>query len=249
MPADGDVSILPRHIAIIMDGNGRWARRRALPRHAGHRAGVTAVRKIIEACAKRGVEVLTLFAFSSENWRRPHNEVGLLMELFMKALQSEIESLHANKVRLRFVGDLTGFAAELVAQMRDAEALTGANTGLILVVAVGYGGRWDIVQAARGLAEDVRDGKLAASSIDEAAFAGRLSVGDLPEPDLFIRTAGEHRISNFLLWSLAYTELHFTDTLWPDFDAEALDIAIADFSGRQRRFGRTPEQMEQPDRA
>lgn len=245
----GDVSILPRHIAIIMDGNGRWARRRALPRHAGHRAGVAAVRKITEECTRRGIEVLTLFAFSSENWRRPRSEVGLLMDLFMKSLQTEIESLHANKVRLRFVGDLEGFVPALVTQIHDAEALTRTNTGLTLVIAVGYGGRWDIVQAARSLAEDVAAGVIRPDDIDEAGFAGRLSIGDLPEPDLFIRTAGEHRISNFLLWSLAYTELHFTDTLWPDFDAEALDAAIADFSSRQRRFGRTPEQLEQPGSA
>lgn len=245
----GDVSILPRHIAIIMDGNGRWARRRALPRHAGHRAGVAAVRKITEECTRRGIEVLTLFAFSSENWRRPRSEVGLLMDLFMKSLQTEIESLHANKVRLRFVGDLEGFVPALVTQIHDAEALTRTNTGLTLVIAVGYGGRWDIVQAARSLAEDVAAGVIRPDDIDEAGLAGRLSIGDLPEPDLFIRTAGEHRISNFLLWSLAYTELHFTDTLWPDFDAEALDAAIADFSSRQRRFGRTPEQLEQPGSA
>jgi len=235
---------LPRHVAIIMDGNGRWAQRRQMPRHAGHRAGVGSVRTAVEECARRGIEVLTLFAFSSENWRRPQQEVGLLMDLFMTALRREAKRLRRNGVRLRVIGDRGAFPPKLQQQIAEAERLTAEGDGLILQVAANYGGRWDIAQAARRLAEQVQAGTLAPAAIDEALLASRLSCADLPDPDLFIRTGGEQRLSNFLLWQSAYAELYFTDTLWPDFDAESLAQALADFAGRQRRFGRTGEQVQ-----
>ena len=238
----GDV---PRHIAIIMDGNGRWARGKHLPRHAGHREGVKAVRRVVEACKLKGVEALTLFAFSSENWRRPQQEVGLLMELFLHTLKKEVNRLHRNGVQLRFIGERSAFPAKLQALMSAAEQQTAHNADLTLTVAANYGGRWDISQAARKLAQRVVDGELAPAEVDEDKLAAELSLADLPEPDLFIRTGGEQRISNYLLWQLAYTELYFTDTLWPDFDAQAFDTALRSFSGRQRRFGRTGEQVEQ----
>lgn len=228
-----EFSSVPRHIAIIMDGNGRWAKHRLLPRPAGHRAGLTAARQVIEACVKLGVAGLTLFAFSSENWQRPQPEVGSLMGLFMSALDSEVAELHANKVRIRFIGARQTFAAALQQGMQKAEHLTAANDGLCLNIAAGYGGRWDILQAARDFA---------AQPGGESEFGRQLALGDQPDPDLFIRTGGEQRISNFLLWNLAYTELYFTDTLWPDFDAAALDAALYWYAQRQRRFGRTPEQ-------
>ncbi len=238
----GDV---PRHIAIIMDGNGRWARKRHLPRHAGHREGVKAVRRVVEACKLKGVEALTLFAFSSENWRRPQQEVGLLMELFLHTLKKEVNRLDRNGVRLRFIGERSAFPAKLQDLMAAAEAQTAANQELTLTVAANYGGRWDIGQACRHLAARVAAGELQATDIDEDALAAELSLADLPEPDLFVRTGGEQRISNYLLWQLAYTELYFTDTLWPDFDAQAFEVALQSFSSRQRRFGRTGEQVEQ----
>ena len=238
----GDV---PRHVAIIMDGNGRWARRRHLPRHAGHREGVKAVRRVVEACKVKGIEALTLFAFSSENWRRPQQEVGLLMELFLHTLKKEVTRLDRNDVRLRFIGDRSAFPAKLQVLMNAAETQTAGNKDLNLTVAANYGGRWDIAQASRRLAERVAAGELQAADIDEDTLAGHLSLADLPEPDLFIRTGGEQRISNYLLWQLAYTELYFTDTLWPEFDAVAFDAALQSFSSRQRRFGRTGEQVEQ----
>lgn len=215
-----------------------------MPRHAGHRSGLKAARGIIEACGERRVEALTLFAFSSENWRRPAAEVGRLMELFLNALNDEVGELHAKQVRLRFIGDPSHFAAELRERMQAAERLTVDNAGLRLQIAVGYGGRADIVQAARKLIRRARSGELQADALDEAMFARELSLAGMPEPDLFIRTGGEKRISNFLLWNLAYTELYFTDTLWPDFDATALQQAIDWFGERRRRFGRTPEQVE-----
>ncbi|MDX1608648.1 MAG: polyprenyl diphosphate synthase [Halofilum sp. (in: g-proteobacteria)] len=239
----------PRHIAVIMDGNGRWARRRYMPRTEGHRAGVRAARRIVQACGERGIGALTLFAFSSENWKRPESEVGVLMDLFLRALRGEVDRLRDNGVRLRFVGDRGGFSEALQQEMATAEAATAGNDRLQLAIAIGYGGRWDIVQAARGLAEEVAAGRLAPGDIGEAAFAERLSLADLPEPDLFIRTGGEHRISNYLLWQLAYTELWFTDVLWPDFDEATLDEAIAYYRGRQRRFGRIAEQADQADHA
>ncbi|MHB1077583.1 polyprenyl diphosphate synthase [Thiobacillus sp.] len=235
-PAGTDV---PRHIAIIMDGNGRWAKRRLMPRVAGHRKGVEALRGVIRACAERGVSHLTVFAFSSENWRRPQEEVTLLMELFMRALENEVARLHENGIRFRVIGDLTGFSERIQTLIRDAEALTRDNTRLTFTVAANYGGRWDIVQAMKKLMAS----GMSPDEVDEAALAQKLSIADMPEPDLFIRTGGEQRISNFLLWQLAYTELYFTDALWPDFDPAALDEAIASYRTRERRFGRTSEQV------
>ena len=239
---------VPRHVAIIMDGNGRWAKRRLLPRVAGHRKGVEALRGVIRACAERGISHLTVFAFSSENWRRPQEEVTLLMELFMRALESEVAKLHENGIRFRVIGDLGGFSARIQSLIRDAEALTRGNTRLTFTVAANYGGRWDVVQAVRAL---IAEGAQAAD-IDEATLAKRLAMAGEPDPDLFIRTGGEQRISNFLLWQLAYAELYFTDALWPDFDAAALDAAIVSYRRRERRFGRTSEQVQsagEPTRA
>jgi undecaprenyl diphosphate synthase len=238
-------STIPRHVVIVMDGNGRWARQRNKPRAAGHQAGVTALRTAVEHSAVRGISILTVFAFSSENWRRPGREVQLLLELFMQSLQQEAERLHAHQVRLQFIGDCTRFPVELRRAIDEAERLTAANTGLRLVVAANYGGRWDITQAARRLATAALAGKLAVESIDEAAIRDKLCLGGLPEPDLFIRTAGEQRLSNFLLWQLAYTELYFTDCLWPDFSPVEMDTALEWYASRQRRFGRVTEQIQQ----
>jgi undecaprenyl diphosphate synthase len=235
---------IPKHIAIVMDGNGRWAEARGLPRHAGHKEGVRPVRLCIEECARRGVGALTLFAFSSENWQRPTIEVSGLMQLFLDAMDREVEELHKNKVRLRFIGDRTTLSVKLQARMAATEELTAGNPGLKLQVAVSYGGRWDIVQAARKLAAAVASGSLKADQIDEARFARELALGDVPDPDLFIRTGGDFRISNFLLWNLAYTEIHVSETLWPDFDVAALDAAFAAFAARERRFGLTRQQLE-----
>ena len=235
-PASTDV---PQHIAIIMDGNGRWAKRRLMPRVAGHRKGVEALRGVIRACAERGVSHLTVFAFSSENWRRPQEEVTLLMELFLRALENEVARLHENEIRFCVIGDLSGFSERIQTLIRDAEMLTRNNTRLTFTVAANYGGRWDIVQAMKKL---IAAG-VTAEEVNEATLVQQLSMPDAPEPDLFIRTGGEQRISNFLLWQLAYTELYFTDALWPDFDAKALDQAIASYRARERRFGRTSEQV------
>jgi undecaprenyl diphosphate synthase len=229
---------VPRHIAVIMDGNGRWAEQRSLPRAAGHRAGTKAVRTTIEESVRHGVGALTLFAFSSENWQRPAGEVGLLMQLFLESLDREVAELDANGVRIRFIGDRTRLAPALTERMAAAEARTAANGKLDLVVAVAYGGRWDIAQAARRLAAEAVEGRRRAQEIDEDVLAACLATAGRPAPDLFIRTGGERRISNFLLWDLAYTELWFTDTLWPDFDAGCFAAALADFGGRERRFGR-----------
>ena len=234
---------LPRHVAIVMDGNGRWARKRLLPRHAGHRAGAESVRKVVETCGRRGVEVLTLFAFSSENWKRPKEEVGVLMELFLRTLEKEKDRLHKNNVRVRVIGERTRLNSTLQERIAAAEAQTASNTGLTLVVAASYGGRWDIAQAARRLAKDVRDGRMDVEAIDENAFDQYVCLSDLPTPDLFIRTGGEHRISNFLLWQLAYSELYFTETLWPDFGESEFQRALDAFAGRQRRFGLTGDQV------
>lgn len=231
-------ALVPRHVAVIMDGNGRWAEQRSLPRAAGHRAGTKAVRMTIEESLRHGVGALTLFAFSSENWQRPAGEVGLLMQLFLESLDREVAELDANGVRLRFIGERGRLAPALTERMAAAEALTADNAQLDLVVAVAYGGRWDIAQAARRLAIETAEGRRRAADIDEAALAAGLATAGRPAPDLFIRTGGEHRISNFLLWDLAYTELWFTDTLWPDFDAAGFGAALADFGGRERRFGR-----------
>jgi undecaprenyl diphosphate synthase len=232
----------PKHIAVIMDGNGRWAEARGLPRHAGHKDGIRPVRMCIEECARRGVGALTLFAFSSENWRRPAEEVTSLMGLFLDAIDREVAELHGNRVRLRFIGDRKQLSVKLQARMAASEELTANNTGLKLQVAVSYGGRWDIVQAARRLAAEVAAGTLRVEQIDEARLGAALELGDVPDPDLFIRTGGEHRISNFLLWNLAYTELYVTEALWPDFDVPQLEQALAAFGGRERRFGLTREQ-------
>ncbi len=234
----------PRHIAIIMDGNGRWARRRLMPRVAGHRAGVGSVRSVVRACGQQGVEVLTLFAFSSENWRRPREEVGALMELFISALQREARELDRNNVRLHIVGERSALPERLQQQITVAEETTAGNTGLTLLIAANYGGRWDIAEAARRLARQVEAGTLSVDAVDESLLAGQMALNQWPDPDLFIRTGGERRISNFLIWQLAYAELYFTDTLWPDFDGQALGQAIEWFGGRQRRFGRTGEQVE-----
>ncbi len=238
-------AFLPRHVAIIMDGNGRWAKKRFLPRIAGHRAGVEAVRNMVQACGQRGIEVLTLFAFSSENWRRPPSEVGLLMDLFMTALERETKRLHENNVRLKVIGERSAFSVKLQEKIIAAEQRTAGNTGLTLVVAANYGGRWDIAQAARAVAHKVETGQLHASQVTEEILEQHLALHGLPDPDLFIRTGGEERISNFLLWQLAYTEFYFTETLWPDFDGRIFEDALASFSKRQRRFGRTSEQVEQ----
>ncbi|HTO20744.1 MAG TPA: polyprenyl diphosphate synthase [Pseudomonas sp.] len=233
---------VPRHVAIIMDGNNRWAKKRLLPGVAGHKAGVDAVRAVIEVCVESGVEVLTLFAFSSENWQRPAEEVGALMELFLGALRREARKLSQNGIRLRIIGDRSRFHPELQAAMAEAEALTSEGR-FLLQVAANYGGQWDITQAARQLAERVQAGQLQVEQIDASMLEGCLSTAGQPLPDLCIRTGGEHRISNFLLWQLAYSELYFSDLYWPDFKHEAMRKALANFATRQRRFGKTGDQV------
>ncbi|MCX7960449.1 MAG: polyprenyl diphosphate synthase [Burkholderiales bacterium] len=235
---------VPRHVAIIMDGNGRWARERRLPRFAGHRRGIEAVRTVVRACAERGVAYLTLFAFSSENWRRPPDEVALLMQLFLAALENEVAKLHRNGIRLKVIGDRSAFAPRIQRLIAEGEALTAANRGLTLTIAANYGGRWDILQALGRLAA-ADPAAVARGAVREEDLAPYLSTAYAPEPDLLIRTGGEQRISNFLLWQMAYTEFYFTDTLWPDFDAAALDAAFASYRRRERRFGRTSEQLEE----
>ena len=230
-------SRIPRHLAVIMDGNGRWAQQRRRPRAIGHRAGARAVNLCIDFCIEQGIQALTLFAFSSENWGRPEDEIGALMKLFMIALEREVAELHRRGVRIRFIGERDRFNATIHARMDDAEARTHGNTQLTLTIAASYGGRQDIATAARHLAEDVAAGRLQPQEIDEALFASRLALADLPPPDLFIRTGGDVRISNFLLWQLAYTELWFTETLWPELDAATLRRALADYASRERRFG------------
>lgn len=234
-----EVPTVPRHIAIIMDGNGRWATKRFLPRVVGHVKGVETVREIVEACALRGIKYLTLFAFSSENWRRPAEEVSVLMRLFVTALDREVAKMHANDICLRVVGDLSRFDSNLQKMIANAERKTAQNKRLTVTVCANYGGRWDIMQAV----EKMVNGYPGTSSFTEEQLAPYLSMAYAPEPDLFIRTGGEERISNFLLWQLAYTELYFTDTYWPDFNGEALDAAIASYQQRERRFGRTSEQL------
>ncbi len=236
-------SAIPRHVAIIMDGNGRWAQQRRRPRLIGHRAGARAVRSCVEFCLERGIGALTLFAFSSENWNRPAEEVGGLMKLFLGALEREVDELHRLGARLRFIGDRSRFDPAILARMAAAERLTLGNDRLQLTIAASYGGRQDIAQAARSLAEDVAAGRLAPSQVDETLLGTRMALADLPAPDLFIRTGGELRISNFLLWQLAYTELWFTDTLWPDVDAATLQRALDDYASRERRFGLTSAQV------
>jgi len=236
-----EAGAIPRHVAIIMDGNGRWAKQRFLPRVAGHKRGLEAVRATVKACIQRGVEYLTLFAFSSENWRRPQDEVKFLMQLFVAALEQEIEKLHAHGVRFRAVGDLTRFEPRIVRLVADAEARTAANDRLQLTVAANYGGRWDILQAMNRMLKERPPG---VARFTESDLTPYFAMSYAPEPDLFVRTGGEQRISNFLLWQLAYTELFFTDTLWPDFGADELDRAILSYQERERRFGRTSEQLQ-----
>jgi undecaprenyl diphosphate synthase len=234
--------LTPEHVAIVMDGNGRWAQQRNRPRNMGHQAGSRALRKVVEHAGRIGIGTLTVFAFSSENWQRPKSEVLRLMDLFMRSLDKEVKRLHENGIRVRFIGERSAFRQELRSRMLEAERLTASNGNMTLNVAVNYGGRWDIVEAARRLAEAVAAGELEPAAIDADRFASTLSTVGQPDPDLLIRTGGEMRISNFLLWQSAYTELYFTPVLWPDFDASELDRAVAAFQARERRFGRTGEQ-------
>jgi undecaprenyl diphosphate synthase len=236
---------VPRHVAIIMDGNGRWARKRFLPRVAGHRRGLEAVRATVRSCAEAGVEYLTLFAFSSENWRRPKEEVSFLMELFVIALQQEVARLHENNIRLKVIGDRSGLEPRLVELIKQGEKKTEANSGLTLTIAANYGGRWDIMQAVNKMVVQHPDKQ---GSYTEEGLAPYFALSYAPEPDLFIRTGGEQRISNFMLWQLAYTEFFFTDELWPDFDSESLARAFASYQSRERRFGRTSEQVTDAQR-
>lgn len=238
-------SNLPHHIAVIMDGNGRWAKRRFMPRFAGHRAGADAVRLIIKNCALKQIPVLSLFAFSSENWRRPAQEVNYLMDLFLSGLEKEVPAMHENNIQLRFIGDRVRFSEKLRNKILEVEKLTAQNTGMKLVIAVDYGGQWDICQAARRLAQEVEAGLLSSSEITPEKINSKLSFADLPHPDLFIRTSGEQRISNFMLWQLAYSELYFTQTLWPDFDTAELEKALAHYTSRERRFGYSSEQLSE----
>ncbi|WP_298450367.1 polyprenyl diphosphate synthase [uncultured Marinobacter sp.] len=233
----------PRHVAIIMDGNNRWAKSRLLKGVAGHKAGVESVRAVVETCAREGVEVLTLFAFSSENWRRPKDEVSALMKLFLFALEREVRKLHRNDIRLRIIGDRSAFNATLQEHMAKAEELTRNNTRMTLVIAANYGGHWDIAQAAQQVAQMVKSGELEPTDITDDLIQQHLSIGDLPMPDLMIRTAGEQRISNFMLWHLAYTELYFSPVFWPDFKEEEMCKALQAYAGRQRRFGQTDDQI------
>ncbi|MDR3492791.1 MAG: polyprenyl diphosphate synthase [Gammaproteobacteria bacterium] len=234
---------LPRHIAIIMDGNGRWAKLRNLPRVMGHRAGVKAVRETIRCCAEKKIEVVTLFAFSSENWQRPQTEVSYLMELFVSALQREAKKLHQQNIQLRIIGDRLRFSEKLQKQMAKAEELTAKNTGLIVVIAANYGGQWDIAQACQTLAKEVEQGVITSDEINASLIQTKLALADLPLPDLFIRTSGEMRISNFMIWQLAYSELYFTECLWPDFNALEFEKALNSYSLRERRYGCTSEQL------
>ena len=234
----------PKHIAIIMDGNGRWAKNRHQPRFMGHRAGVKSVEKIVKYCVEKQVSVLSLFAFSSENWRRPGKEVSLLMELFALVLTQQVKRLHKNNVRLKVIGDISKFSSSLQKQISEAQRTTENNTGLTLNIAANYGGQWDITQSVQQLAKQVQAGALKPDQVTEALISQGLTTAELPEPDLFIRTGGEQRVSNFMLWQMAYTEFYFTDTLWPDFDEQSLDLAIGSFTHRERRFGKTSEQLK-----
>ena len=238
------MKLLPGHIAVVMDGNGRWARQRGVSRNAGHRAGVEATRLLVENCVRHGIKALTLFAFSSENWNRPQQEVGLLMELFLLSLKREISRLHKNNIRVDFIGELGAFPARLQQQIDAARERTKNNDGMLLHVAVNYGGRWDILQAVKKVAHEARQGRLDVDSLSEQDFSRYLATAGVQDPDLLIRTSGEQRISNFLLWQLAYTECYFTKTLWPDFDAAELELALDAYAQRQRRFGKTAEQLK-----
>ena len=246
---DARKKILPDHVAIIMDGNGRWAQQRGMPRIAGHKSGVSSLREIVKSCATLGIKVLTVYAFSTENWKRPFSEVSRLMELFMTSLRKEIAELNKNNIRLRFIGNHKAFSDGLRASIAKAQDMTRNNTGLQFVVAVNYGGRWDITNALCSMAEKIRSGKLEVQDINEELCGSFIALSDLPPPDLFIRTGGERRISNFLLWQLAYTELYFTDCLWPDFGPDQLTTALDWFAGRERRYGQTSGQLQQARRA
>lgn len=235
---------IPKHIAIIMDGNGRWAKQRHQPRFMGHQSGVKAVENIVKHCVERGISILSLFAFSSENWRRPSKEVSLLMDLFALVLKQQVKRLNDNNIRLRIIGDISKFSPKLQKLITDAQIQTGNNTGLTINVAANYGGRWDITQSVKLLANQVAIGELDPEDINEDLINSGLQTALLEEPDLFIRTGGEQRVSNFLLWQMAYTEFYFTDTLWPDFNEASLDEAISSFTQRERRFGRTSEQVK-----
>lgn len=242
-----DIARIPRHIAIIMDGNGRWAKQRLMPRVMGHQRGVEALREVVKSCRELGVEYLTVFAFSSENWRRPADEVSFLMSLFLIMLEREVSKLHLNNIRLKIIGDRSRFNSKLRETMQEAEQLTAGNTALTLTVAANYGGRWDVMHAVQAM---LREHPHLARGFTEDDLSPYLSMSDAPEPDLFIRTGGEQRISNFMLWQLAYTELYFTDVLWPAFGRKDLDAAIASYQKRERRFGRTSDQLagEPPER-
>ncbi len=235
---------LPKHIAIIMDGNGRWAKSKGKPRVFGHRAGAKAVRKTIAAAAKLGIKAITLFAFSSENWRRPEEEVSLLMDLFVTALTKEVKKLHANNLQLRIIGDISKFSTRLQEKIKEAEALTANNSGMVVNVAANYGGKWDITEAAKAIAEKVKNGELQVNDVSEEVVNSHLTMSDLPEVDLLIRTSGECRISNFMLWQLAYAEIFFTPEYWPDFDEDKLADAVSWFVSRERRFGCTGNQIK-----
>jgi undecaprenyl diphosphate synthase len=239
-----ETGTLPRHVAVIMDGNGRWAKARSLPRMAGHRRGVESVRALVRACWQRKIGFLTLFAFSSENWRRPAEEVSWLMGLFVSLLEREASSLHSNQVRLRVIGDCAAFEPRLQALIGSVQERTAGNPGLTLTIAANYGGRWDLLQALKAMLNAKPSLAHCPEHIGEADLSAFLAMADTPEPDLFIRTGGEQRISNFLLWHLAYTELYFTDTLWPDFDEAAFELALQSYQQRERRFGRTSEQLK-----
>jgi len=243
MTQPSSLSYLPQHIAIVMDGNGRWAKKRLLPRVMGHRAGVDATREIIKVCVKKKIKVLSLFAFSNENWQRPKDEVNHLMELFLSALQNEVAMLQDNNIQLRFIGDRSKFAAKLTEKIIEVEQSTSCNTGMILIIAADYGGQWDICQAARKVAEEIESKKIVSDHITPDYISTKLSFADLPDPDLFIRTSGELRLSNFMLWQLAYSELYFTPILWPDFTPNELEKALAHYVARERRYGYISEQL------
>ena len=241
--ADTETVVLPKHVAVVMDGNGRWANKRHLPRVAGHKAGVNATRRIVENCARSNIKALTIFAFSSENWNRPRSEVSSIMELFVSTISAEVKKLHKKNVRVRFIGDRSRFSEKLQCSINDSESLTERNAGLQLNIAANYGGRWDIVTACKSIIDKIQDGVITSQEIDEVLFNSFISLHDIPEPDLFIRTGGEQRISNFLIWQLAYTELYFIDTLWPDFSDQDFLEALHWYAGRQRRFGKTGQQV------
>jgi undecaprenyl diphosphate synthase len=238
-------ALIPRHVCIIMDGNGRWAKQRLLPRNLGHRKGVETTRRAIAFFSEAGVKNLTLFAFSSENWNRPEEEVSGLMELFVHSLKQNTEELHQSNIRIRFIGERSSFSELLQSQIEESETLTRENSKMTITVAANYGGQWDIVDSAKKLAQQVQDGHLEVNEIDATSFASTLSMGDVDDPDLFIRTGGEHRISNFLLWQCAYSELYFCDALWPDFTEQEMQKSLDEYAQRQRRYGKTGEQIEE----